>query len=98
MKTNIFISVLTLAAVLNSAVTHADETTATGDATATEEVISAEGKSLVTEGKDADEEMGKLAAFAGVAEFPVRVKCATLAWHTLHAALNNETQPVSTES
>lgn len=31
--------------------------------------------------------LGKLAIFAGVAEFPVRVKCATLAWHTLHDAL-----------
>jgi nitrogen fixation protein NifU and related proteins len=41
--------------------------------------------------------LGKLAAFAGVREFPVRVKCATLAWHTLNSALEGETQPVSTE-
>ena len=41
--------------------------------------------------------LGNLKIFAGVREFPVRVKCATLAWHTLHAALNNEEQ-VSTES
>lgn len=34
------------------------------------------------------EELGKLAAFAGVSEFPMRVKCATLAWHTLEAALD----------
>jgi nitrogen fixation protein NifU and related proteins len=33
-------------------------------------------------------ELGKLAAFAGVREFPMRVKCATLAWHTLHRALD----------
>jgi nitrogen fixation NifU-like protein len=33
------------------------------------------------------EELGKLAVFAGVREFPIRVKCATLPWHTLHAAL-----------
>ncbi|GAA0418152.1 hypothetical protein GCM10009133_28150 [Cocleimonas flava] len=54
MKTNIFLSVLTLAAVLNLAVTHADETTApaTGEATDTEEVISSDGKSLMAEGKD----------------------------------------------
>lgn len=54
MKTNIFLSALTLAAVLNSVVTYADETTATatGEATETEEVMSAEGKSLVTEGKE----------------------------------------------
>ncbi len=36
------------------------------------------------------EELGKLAAFAGVAEFPIRVKCATLAWHAMHTALNSE--------
>jgi len=40
--------------------------------------------------------LGNLKIFAGVREFPVRVKCATLAWHTLHAALNKEAQ-VSTE-
>jgi nitrogen fixation protein NifU and related proteins len=41
-------------------------------------------------------QLGNLRIFAGVREFPVRVKCATLAWHTMHAALNN--QPiVSTE-
>ena len=40
--------------------------------------------------------LGNLKIFAGVREFPVRVKCATLPWHTLHAALNKEAQ-VSTE-
>jgi nitrogen fixation NifU-like protein len=34
-------------------------------------------------------ELGKLAVFSGVSEFPLRVKCATLAWHTLKAALDN---------
>lgn len=44
------------------------------------------------------EKLGKLAAFAGVSEFPARVKCASLAWHTLHAALENENpETVSTE-
>ena len=43
------------------------------------------------------EELGKLAVFAGVAEFPIRVKCATLAWHTLKAALSNDKNNVSTE-
>lgn len=43
------------------------------------------------------ERMGKLAAFAGVCEFPARVKCASLAWHTLIAAIKRERQPVSTE-
>jgi nitrogen fixation NifU-like protein len=42
-------------------------------------------------------ELGKLAVFSGVSEFPARVKCATLAWHTLHAALQGAGDPVSTE-
>jgi nitrogen fixation protein NifU and related proteins len=42
------------------------------------------------------EDMGKLSALAGVREFPVRVKCASLAWHTLKAALDRE-QITSTE-
>jgi len=42
-------------------------------------------------------EMGKLAAFAGVRHYPARVKCATLAWHTLRAALEGDAQAVSTE-
>ena len=41
--------------------------------------------------------LGKLAAFSGVREFPVRVKCATLAWHTLNSALQGQREPVSTE-
>jgi len=41
-------------------------------------------------------QLGNLEIFAGVREFPVRVKCATLAWHTMQAALNNEAM-VSTE-
>lgn len=42
-------------------------------------------------------QLGKLEALAGVREFPSRVKCATLAWHTLLAALKREREPVSTE-
>ena len=42
-------------------------------------------------------ELGKLAAFSGVREFPVRVKCATLPWHTLKAALEGKGETVSTE-
>jgi nitrogen fixation NifU-like protein len=42
-------------------------------------------------------ELGKLKVFAGVSEFPVRVKCATLVWHTLKAAFEQMKQPVSTE-
>jgi nitrogen fixation NifU-like protein len=53
----------------------------------------------VVTGKDgvSSEELGKLAAFAGVSEYPVRVKCATLAWHALRAALEGEQHAVSTE-
>lgn len=43
------------------------------------------------------ETLGKLAAFAGVSEFPARVKCASLAWHTMRNALEAKTQAVSTE-
>jgi nitrogen fixation NifU-like protein len=42
-------------------------------------------------------DLGKLAVFAGVREFPSRIKCATLAWHTLAAALEGVATPVSTE-
>jgi len=43
------------------------------------------------------EPLGKLVVFAGVREFPVRVKCATLAWHTLRAALAGAARAASTE-
>ena len=42
-------------------------------------------------------EFGRLAAFSGVSEFPARVKCATLAWHTLKNALDGHVDAVSTE-
>jgi len=41
--------------------------------------------------------LGKLAVFAGVKRFPMRVKCASLPWHTLTAALENKSEPISTE-
>lgn len=41
--------------------------------------------------------LGKLTVFSGVREFPVRVKCASLAWHTMRAALDGQDEPVSTE-
>jgi nitrogen fixation NifU-like protein len=43
------------------------------------------------------EDLGKLAVFAGVKEFPARVKCASLAWHTMHSALSKEEKIISTE-
>jgi nitrogen fixation NifU-like protein len=44
-----------------------------------------------------DEESDKLAVLGGVKEFPTRIKCATLAWHTLKHALQKSEQPVTTE-
>lgn len=55
--------------------------------------VTGEGNS----GNRANEDLGKLSVFAGVAEFPARVKCATLAWHTLEAALEGAQEPISTE-
>lgn len=53
---------------------------------------------MLTGGGDlARAELGKLAALAGVREFPARVKCASLCWHTLNAALAGSAQPVTTE-
>ncbi len=43
------------------------------------------------------QDLGKLLALAGVAEYPARVKCASLSWHTLNAALEHVAVPVSTE-
>ena len=43
------------------------------------------------------DELGKLAVFTGVQEFPVRVKCASLAWHTMISALNKRGEKVTTE-
>ena len=49
------------------------------------------------EGEPDWDTLDKLAVFGGVAEFPMRVKCATLAWHTLQSALHGHTEPVTTE-
>jgi len=53
--------------------------------------------SLLTEENALPDNLGKLAALSGVRTFPSRVKCATLAWHTLQAALSHSSQTVSTE-
>ena len=63
------------------------------------ETLFKEFHSMVTGELDEEKEenhLGNLKIFAGVREFPVRVKCATLAWHTMHAALNNQDQ-ITTE-
>ena len=54
---------------------------------------------MVTSGveNEVEESLGKLAVFCGVREFPSRVKCASLAWHTLHAALEAKGGAASTE-
>jgi nitrogen fixation protein NifU and related proteins len=52
---------------------------------------------LVTGSGGDPDALGKLAVFGGVAEFPMRVKCATLSWHTLRAALEDTPEPVTTE-
>lgn len=55
----------------------------------------------ITTGKNDEavnlEDIGKLAVLAGVRAYPARVKCATLAWHSLQAALKSESDTVSTE-
>jgi nitrogen fixation protein NifU and related proteins len=52
---------------------------------------------MLTGANGAAADVGKLAVFAGVREFPSRIKCATLAWHALQAALHGTAEPVSTE-
>ncbi|NVJ24335.1 MULTISPECIES: Fe-S cluster assembly sulfur transfer protein SufU [Myxococcus] len=54
---------------------------------------------LVTEGPESVdvESLGKLAVLSGVSEFPARVKCASLAWHTMRAALEGRDEAISTE-
>ncbi|UCF34401.1 MAG: SUF system NifU family Fe-S cluster assembly protein [Phycisphaerales bacterium] len=49
------------------------------------------------EPEGAQKSLGKLKVFSGVSEYPARVKCATLAWHTLKAALEKQDQSVTTE-
>ena len=55
---------------------------------------------MITGPKDpqhAGQGLGKLAVFAGVSEFPARVKCATLAWHTMKNAISGKDEAASTE-
>jgi nitrogen fixation NifU-like protein len=55
--------------------------------------------SMVTAGPNTEpgDDLGKLQVFAGVREFPMRVKCATLAWHAMHEALHDSGETASTE-
>jgi nitrogen fixation NifU-like protein len=61
------------------------------------EALLAKFHELLTQERATANDMGKLAVFSGVREYPARVKCATLAWHTLRAALENSRGAVSTE-
>lgn len=60
-------------------------------------VLSERFRRLVTTGNSDEGSLGKLAVFSGVSAYPVRVKCATLAWHALKAALEAKKEIVSTE-
>jgi nitrogen fixation NifU-like protein len=53
---------------------------------------------LLTTDTPVTKDLGKLVVFCGVRDYPARVKCATLAWHTLKSALNGAAEPVSTET
>lgn len=71
-----------------------------GKTTAEVEAIFEKFRSMVTQDSDMPsdpQELGKLKVFSGVCEFPVRVKCVTLAWHTLISALRSDGKVVSTE-
>jgi nitrogen fixation protein NifU and related proteins len=61
------------------------------------ELFDAFHKLVTGEGGPDAADLGRLAAFSGVSEFPARVKCATLAWHTLRSALEGKQENVSTE-
>jgi nitrogen fixation NifU-like protein len=52
---------------------------------------------LLTTDVSVSKELGKLVVFCGVRDYPARVKCATLAWHTLKNALSEEHEPATTE-
>jgi len=52
---------------------------------------------IVTGKAESGTNLGKLQVLAGVRDYPARVKCATLAWHTVHAAMAQQSQKVSTE-
>lgn len=61
------------------------------------EALSVAFRAMVTDAGQGGGSLGKLEVLAGVREFPARVKCATLAWHTLEAALHGDRRPASTE-
>ena len=68
-----------------------------GKTVAEAETLLAKFHELLTTDQPLPKDLGKLVVFSGVREFPARVKCATLAWHTLRAALRGAGEAVSTE-
>ena len=68
-----------------------------GKTTAEAEALFQRFHRMVTEEGADTGALGKLTIFAGVREFPSRIKCATLPWHTVHAALVGQAEPVTTE-
>jgi len=68
-----------------------------GKTVAEAEALLAKFHDLLTTDQPLPTDLGKLAVFSGVREFPARVKCATLAWHTLRAALRSGGEAVSTK-
>jgi nitrogen fixation NifU-like protein len=63
-----------------------------------EELFQSFHRMVTGQESDADRpQLGKLEVFSGISEFPARVKCATLAWHTLQAALHGDREPITTE-
>jgi nitrogen fixation NifU-like protein len=71
-----------------------------GQTVAAAEALFGRFRRMLTEdgsGPEGTDALGKLAVFAGVREFPSRIKCATLPWHTAHAALSGQAEPVTTE-
>jgi len=68
-----------------------------GKTIAEAEALLAKFHDLLTTDQSLPNDLGKLAVFSGVREFPARVKCATLAWHTLRVALRGDGEVVSTK-
>jgi nitrogen fixation NifU-like protein len=71
-----------------------------GKTTAEADALFHSFKEMITAPTDAEldeKALGKMAVFSGVREYPVRIKCATLSWHTMISALEDNDDPVSTE-
>jgi len=69
----------------------------TGKSVATATALSADFKRILTTDDPTHLPLGKLEALIGARHFPARVKCVTLGWHTLEAAITRQTTPVTTE-